>query len=185
MAHCLAGLPIEILEQIFLHLPGQDVIKLEAVRCVIATLRDPALTFRCMVQISRQFQDLTRNSPTLRYQRDLFSASLVENHCVPCDFAQRRKLCEEHKRKWSGEGRVVKTVHGSPGGLLPPTRIFCRDLVASRSARDNGLHFFRILPGRSKESIEQWSIPPLPFNIRAFAAYSPNNVLVVAEENEQ
>ena len=96
MAPCLAGLPIEILEQIFLHLPGQDVIKLEVVRCVVATLRDPALTFRCMVQISRQFQDLTRNLPTLRYQRDLFSAGLVENRSISCDFAERRKLYEEH-----------------------------------------------------------------------------------------
>jgi hypothetical protein len=31
----LTGLPVEILEQIFLHLPSKDVIKMEAVRGVI------------------------------------------------------------------------------------------------------------------------------------------------------
>jgi len=32
----LTELPVEILEQVLLHLPGQDIIKVEAVRCVIA-----------------------------------------------------------------------------------------------------------------------------------------------------
>jgi len=32
----LPELPVEILEQIFLHLPGQDIIKMEVVWCVIA-----------------------------------------------------------------------------------------------------------------------------------------------------
>ena len=31
----LTKLPVEVLEQIFLHLPGQDVIKVEAVRGVV------------------------------------------------------------------------------------------------------------------------------------------------------
>jgi len=32
---CLAGLPIEILERILLHLPGQDIVKMEAVRGIV------------------------------------------------------------------------------------------------------------------------------------------------------
>jgi len=40
----LTELPVEILEQIFLHLPGQDVIKMEVVRRVIAIPYDSSLT---------------------------------------------------------------------------------------------------------------------------------------------
>ena len=39
----LAELPIEILEQILLHLPGQDVIKMEVVRRIITVRHDSAL----------------------------------------------------------------------------------------------------------------------------------------------
>jgi len=46
---CLAELPTEILEQILLHLPGQDIIKMEAVQCIVVIPDDPALTLRCMV----------------------------------------------------------------------------------------------------------------------------------------
>ena len=42
----LTELPVEILEQILLHLPGQDVVKMEVVGCVIAIPHDSALTFR-------------------------------------------------------------------------------------------------------------------------------------------
>jgi len=45
----LTELPIETLEQILLCLPGQDVIKMEAVRRVIPIPHNPALTFRCAV----------------------------------------------------------------------------------------------------------------------------------------
>lgn len=43
----LTELPIEILEQILLHLPGQDVFKMEAVRHVVAIPHNSALTFHC------------------------------------------------------------------------------------------------------------------------------------------
>ncbi|KAF9649089.1 hypothetical protein BDM02DRAFT_1993637 [Thelephora ganbajun] len=46
----LSELPIETLEQIFLYLPGQDIIKMEAV--------------------SRRFRDVFRDSPALQYQRN-------------------------------------------------------------------------------------------------------------------
>jgi len=42
----LTELPTEILENILLHLPGQDIVKLEVVRYVVATQHDSALTFR-------------------------------------------------------------------------------------------------------------------------------------------
>ena len=103
----LTELPIEILEQILLHLPRQDIIKMEVVRCVVTVPDDLALTLLCMVQISRQFQALTRDSPTLQYQRDLFSAGLTENPCNSCDFSQRRKLSKERGHKWSSAGRVT------------------------------------------------------------------------------
>jgi hypothetical protein len=32
----LTGLPVEILEQIFLYLPGKDIIRMEAVREVVS-----------------------------------------------------------------------------------------------------------------------------------------------------
>ena len=48
---CLTELPNEVLEQILLHLPGQDIVKVEVVWCVIAIRHDPGLTrtFRCMI----------------------------------------------------------------------------------------------------------------------------------------
>ena len=45
----LAELPTETLEQILLHLPGQDVIKMETVQRVISILQNSVLTFRCAV----------------------------------------------------------------------------------------------------------------------------------------
>ena len=39
----LTDFPIEILEQILLHLSGQDIVKVEAVRCVFAILHDSML----------------------------------------------------------------------------------------------------------------------------------------------
>ena len=41
----LAELPIEVLEQILLHLPGQDIVKMEVVRRVTAHSRRTLLTF--------------------------------------------------------------------------------------------------------------------------------------------
>ena len=43
----LTELPIEVLEQILLQLPGQDIVKTEAVWCVIAIPPDSELTFHC------------------------------------------------------------------------------------------------------------------------------------------
>ena len=136
------------------------------------------------VQISRQLRDLARNSPTLQHQRNLFSAGLIENPCIPCDFAQRRKLCEEYTRKWSSEGRATKTTHEVPEGLSHSTPTPYGNLIVSRSMRDNGLDFLRISPGASKEPIKCWCIPPLPFDIEAFTVYPPENILAVVGESQ-
>lgn len=141
-----------------------------------------------MIQISRRFQDLTRSSPELQYRRDVFSAGLMENPCVLCDFAQCRKLCEEHERKWSNAGRVVDTIREVPEGLIfreHSTTIINDTLVAFLSRGANNLGFFRVPPVTSRKPIEGWKIPPFPFDIKAFAVYPPENILVVAEVTEQ
>ncbi|KAF9649979.1 hypothetical protein BDM02DRAFT_1684899 [Thelephora ganbajun] len=83
-----------ILEQIFLYLPGQDIIKMEAV--------------------SRCSRDVFRDSPALQYQRNLFSAGLSDNLCVSCDMPQQRKAYEAYVRKWSDAGRAVRNVYNLP-----------------------------------------------------------------------
>jgi len=45
----LTELPVETLEQVLLHLPSQDVIKMEMVWRVIVIPDDFPLTFRCTV----------------------------------------------------------------------------------------------------------------------------------------
>ena len=40
----LTGLPTEILEQILLNLPGQDIVKMEVVRGAVSNSGDPVLT---------------------------------------------------------------------------------------------------------------------------------------------
>jgi len=184
----LTELPTEILEKILLHLPSQDVVKLEVVRYVVATQHNSALTFRYTIQISRQFQDLTRNSPILQYKRNLLSAGLVENPHSLCDFSQRRKLCEEYERKWSNAGRVVLAVHELPDDLSPQRHTISThggDIITSHSIGDGCLRFLRLPPVTSQLPIKRWSIPPFPFNVKAFAVYPPDSILAVAEEKER
>ena len=160
----LTELPTEILEKILLHLPSQDVVKLEVVRYVVATQHNSALTFRYTIQISRQFQDLTRN------------------------FSQRRKLCEEYERKWSNAGRVVLAVHELPDDLSPQRHTISThggDIITSHSIGDGCLRFLRLPPVTSQLPIKRWSIPPFPFNVKAFAVYPPDSILAVAEEKER
>ena len=182
----LSNLPIEILEQILLHLPGQDIVKMEGVR-VFAISDDPLLTLRCAVQVSRHFQELTHNLSTIRYKRDLFSAGLVENLRSPCDFVQRRRQCKEHERKWSNAGRVVKAVHKLPQELLSQqySTIHGGGLIISCDNQNNNLDFLRIPPVTSRKPIERWSIPPFPFYPVAFAVYPPDLILAVVEEKER
>ena len=181
-------LPVETLEQVLLDLPSQDVIKMEVVWCAIAIPHDSALTFRWMIQISRQFQQLVRDSPTLQYKRELFSGGLIENSRNPCDFAQCWKLCKEHKYKWSNAGRVVKTIHGLPEELSLKRHFATTlgwGLIVYRNKGDGRLSFLRPPPITSKRPIEWWSVPPFPFSLDVFVAYPPDDLLVVTEENQQ
>lgn len=143
-----------------------------------------------MAQISRQFQELTRGSPILQHTRDLFSAGLIENPCNLRDFAHRRKVFEEYRRKWSNEGKVVKATHELPEDLWRE-----RHLISILGGNllvlyKNDIHgpsftFLRLPPVTSGKPIERWSIPPLHFGPKAFAVYSPDNVLVVTEIRER
>ena len=188
-AFSLTELPVETLEQVLLHLPGQDVIRVEVVWCVTAIPHGSRLTFLYMIQINRQFRELICDSPMLQYKRELFSAGLIENPCNPCDFAQRRKLFEEYKCRWSDVGRVVKTIHELPEDL---SRIHHSmetpgwNLIGyrSKSTGDGNISFVRIPPVTSQRPIERWN-PPLPFPVKGFAVYPPDNLLVVAEHKER
>jgi len=76
---------------------------------------------------------------------------------------------------------------------LPPGQFTCwgdaRYLgdghLATDSAHGNGLTFLRIPPVASGKPVEDWSIPPLTFEILGYAAYPPENVLAVAEQGEK
>jgi len=184
----LAELPVEILEQVLLHLPIQDVIKGELVRSVIAIPCDAALTFRSIAQISRRFQELIHDSPTLQFKRELFSAGLIENPRNPCDFTQRRKLYEEYRRKWSNTGRVVKTTHQLPEEL-PLERYFTTtpgwNLIGYHDLENGNISFVRVPPPTSQRPIERWGLPPRPFKVKKFAVHPPDNLLAVVEERER
>lgn len=71
LGSCLTGLPTEILEQTLLHRPGWDIVT-EVVRLVVFN------SMECLVEASRLFQDLARNSPKHRYWHDI--------SCNPSDF---------------------------------------------------------------------------------------------------
>jgi len=83
---------------------------------------------------------------------------------------------------------VVKVVHELPEELSIQRRyttLHGGNLFASHKSHENNLHFLRIPPATSRESIEWWSIPPLPFHLRAFVVYPTNGILAVAEEKER
>jgi len=183
----LTGLPAEILEHVLLHLPGQDIIKIEVVRRSFADPRKSLLTC-CTIQVSRHFQSLIRNSPTLQYRRELFAAGLIDNPSNPCDLAERRKLCEEYARKWSGAATVVESTHKLPLDQYLRwgySTALGRNLVASDSLPNDGLGFLYIPPVASGKPINRWSIPPFPFKSLGFAVYHPEDLLGVVEQQEE
>jgi len=158
----LTGLPAEILEHILLRLPGQDIVKMEAVRRSFANPRKSLLTCCCTIQVSRHFRALIRNSPILQYHCELFAAGLIDNPSNPCDLVERRKLCEEHTRKWSDAATIVKSTY-----ILPSDKFFHRDypmalgknMVVSDSTPNGGLDFLYIPPVASRNPINGWTIP--------------------------
>ena len=125
-----------------------------------------------------------RNSTVLQLQCKIFTAGLIENPSVSCDFALRRGAYEEHAHKWSNAGRVVKRVQELPLGLFSKPHSITAlggGLLASHEPDTNCLAFARIPSVVSRKPIEWWSIPPFPFTISGFAAHVPDNVLVVGE----
>ncbi|KAF9645020.1 hypothetical protein BDM02DRAFT_3120950, partial [Thelephora ganbajun] len=163
----LTTLPIDILEQILLRLPSQDIIKIEL--------------------INRYFRDLIRDLPTLQHRHELFAIGLIDNLHCPCDLAERRKQCKGYTRKWTDATNITKSTY-----KLPPTqssgwdvaKYFGNGLLVSSSLEHNGLAFLHVAPVASRKSIESWSIPSLPFRIMCYAVYPLENVIAVAEPKE-
>jgi len=77
-------------------------------------------------------------------------------------------------------------VHELPEELGPYSTIVCgRNLIALRNLQHNGLHFLRLPPVMSQKPIERWSIPPLPFRLKAFAVYLLDGIIAATEGKER
>ena len=188
LSFCLTELPIEVLEQVLLHMSGQGIIKMEAVRPT-PLCDDVVLTLCNTIQVSRCFADLIRRSSTLQYHRELFSAGLIDNPHYPCDLAKRRRLCKEHVDKWTGKVEVVKRTYQVPGehSTIPSQVVALGgDLLALRQPHEEDFHqFLRVPPGASQRPIEGWKHTQLPFRIQRSAAYPAADLLAVAEVVEK
>ena len=82
----------------------------------------------------------------------------------------------------------MKTIHELPKGLNIGRHFVTTpgwNLITFRSMEDGTLSFLRLPSVTNQKPIEQWSIPPFPFGLKAFAVYPPDNLLAVAEEKEQ
>ena len=163
-------LPAEVSERILLHLPGQDIIKMEAVWQTLVC-DDVVLTFCRMAEVSRYFLDLVHSSPTLQYRRELFSAGLTDYTLHPRGLAERRMLCKEHVDKWTGTAKVVRRVYNVPVGPQVNHGIALGgDLLAlHQSYKYDCPKFLRVPPAVSQRSVEGWSVPRLPFEVSGFA----------------
>jgi hypothetical protein len=98
---------------------------------------------------------------------------------------ERRKLYEEYVHRWSGAANVVKSICKLPPNPFSgwkPTMVLSKNILASHSKKDQGLAFLRIPPFATRKAVEGWSIPPFPFKTFDFTAYTPENVLAVAEQ---
>ena len=182
-------LPTELLEQMLSHLPGQGIIKMEAVGPTL--LRDDVvLTLRTMpIQVSRRFADLVRGSSILQYHRELFSAGLIDNPNHPCNLVGRRKLCKEYVDKWTGKlGVVARTYHISGDYQAIFSRVVALGgdlLVLNRPYAWGYYHFLRVPSGVSQRPIGGWRLPSFPFNVLGSAVYPPADLFVVAEVVEK
>jgi len=183
----LTGLPAEILEHVLLRLPGQDIVKVEAVRRSFANPRKLLLTCCCTIQVGRHFRALIRNSPILQYHCELFAAGLIDNPSNPCDLAERRKLCEEYARKWSDAATVVGNIYELSSDKSSHWGCYTalgRNILVSSSTSGVGLDFLCIPPVASGNPINGWTIPPFPFDVLGVGVYHPENVLGVVERQE-
>jgi hypothetical protein len=101
---------------------------------------------------------------------------------------ERRRLFEEYVHKWSGAASVVKSVHKLPEGPFSGWSddvVLSKDLVASQSIDEPKLAFLRIPPLTTRKAVEGWSVLPFPFEPYGFTAYTPENILAVAEQRER
>jgi len=182
-------LPVEISEWILLHLPGQDIIKMEAV-CPSRICDNAVLILFHVAQVNRHFMDLVRSSPTLQYYCELFSAGLIDNSHPPWNLAERRKLCRKYVNRWTRTAKVVRRTHEIP--TEPPTwtgeprwshmTALGEGLLSiSHPYQYGGFKFLPFPPVASQHPVKGWSIPQFPFEVGHSAAYVPDNLLVVTE----
>ncbi|KAF9782631.1 hypothetical protein BJ322DRAFT_165740 [Thelephora terrestris] len=160
----LTALPTEILETILLHLPGQDIIKTEAV--------------------NKRFRDLVRNSPALQHRSELFDIGLIDNPRYPCDFTERRRLCSRYTHKWTSAKDMVKTTHAfypAKSSSWTTAKYSGNGLFVSYPWKDEGLTFLYVPPVTSQRPPKTWSIPQFSFRAASYAAYPPENVVAIAE----
>ena len=186
---CLTELPVETLEQTFLCLPGQDIIKMEVVRIASVTFTHFPTDFilYCMTQVCQKFRDLIQGSPMLQHRRELFVAGLMENPHNPCDLAEGRHLCKEYVDKWSDPTSMMKCFHEVPLGVVL-SRCWMmspgRNLLAVRSFDSGDIYFIHVPPAISRNPIEEWNPPPLQSGHAHPAVYLPKNVIALAKVQE-
>ena len=144
-----------------------------------------------MAQVSRRFMDLIRNSSTLQYRCELFSAGLIDNPCHPCYLTERRRLCKAYVDRWTGTTtKVMKNVCEvlveRPILGWNCIKTLVGDLLTLyKYSESNCLNFIRVPPAASQQPVEMWSIPPFPFKVLDFTAHAPDNLLAVAERRGQ
>lgn len=161
---------------------------MEAVRESPRFPDESLLTLRCTIQVNRHFRNLIFNSPTVHHRRELFAAGLIDNPCCPCDFAERRKLCEAYTYKWSKAVDIAKNTREIPPSLSlgwSNANHLGNGYLVSDSEGRRGLAFLHIPPIASQESVEGWNIPPFSFDILGYAVYPPANVLAVTERGTE
>ena len=120
----------------------------------------------------------------MEYRLELFAAGLVENPHFSCSLEEGRKRVGEYVGVWENLDAVEKhgyslRLRAPPGRELAPVG---RSLLAWFSGRS--VSFIRvpcITAGRPE--VEEWTIDPpaTPFWPRAFAVYSPEDVIALVE----
>ena len=82
----------------------------------------------------------------------------------------------------------MEAIHELPEALpldRPLTQILNGDIIGFRGIQDDSLNFFRLPPATCGGPVGRWSVPPFPFRLEAFAVYTPDSVLAIAEGGVQ
>ena len=116
-----------------------------------------------MIQVSRQFQNLTHSSPKLQCRRELFAAGLTDNPHDPCGLDELRRLCKEYVHKWSDPTNMMKSFREMSLEYMSSgwcgTEIIGRNLLARPEPDGKNFDLFHIPPVTSRKPIERWNIP--------------------------